>query len=276
MVKSSYWNQLPDMSRPFGEILDDYQAEAKRIVDAASSRGFILRILGCLAFRIQCPEYVDLHKSMGREVTDIDFAAYYKDMGKIRNLFRDDLGYTFVPPGFARATTLRDLFINPKTNFKVDVFYDQLEFCHKIELKKGRRLDVDPYTLPLAELFLEKTQIVEINAKDLKDLIILFLAHDISDTLDDSRINGKYIAKILSDDWGFYHTVTENLKKFQDFVSGESALSEEQRELIRQRSLKLFQLIENEPKTGGWKRRAAIGTKQRWYKIVHAMEGERK
>ena len=173
-----------------------------------------LFVLGCLAFRIKSSEYTDLHIKMGREVTDIDFISYYKHQNKIKNLFRDELGYHWVPPGFARATTLRDLFIDQERNRKVDVFYDHLDFCHNIDFKKKKRLEIDEPTIPLAELFLEKTQIVEINAKDLKDLIITFLAYDVSVEDDDTQVNGHYIAKLLADDWGFYYTVTENLKKF--------------------------------------------------------------
>jgi hypothetical protein len=264
-----------ELSGKYGPILDDFMEEALRIEKAASEMGVPLRIIGCLAFRLKSPEFTDLHKKMGREVTDIDYVSYYKYQQKVINLFRNDLGYYWVPPSFARASTLRDLFIDKERERKVDVFYDHLDFCHNIDFKKKKRLDVDSPTIPLAELFLEKTQIVEINAKDLKDLIIMFLAHDVSETQDDSMVNGPYIAKLLSDDWGFYHTVTQNIKKFIDFVPSVSDLTQEQKGLILQRVEKLHKMIEDEPKSRGWRSRAKVGTKQRWYKIVQSMEGTR-
>ncbi len=257
----------------YGPILDDFMDEAIRIEKAAAGLGLPLRVIGCLAFRIKSPEYSDLHIKMGREVTDIDYMSYFKHQQKIINLFRDDLGYHWVPPSFARASTLRDLFIDQNTGRKVDVFYDHLEFCHKIDFKKNKRLEVDEPTIPLAELFLEKTQIVEINAKDLKDLIITFLAHEISEEDDDTKVNGPYIAKILADDWGFYYTVTENLKKFINFVPTVDEISQEQKDHVIAQAKKLHQLIEDAPKSRGWNRRAKVGTKKRWYKIVHSMEG---
>ncbi|MFW9834308.1 MAG: hypothetical protein ACFFEK_09960 [Candidatus Thorarchaeota archaeon] len=263
------------MTDKYGPIEDDFMAEAMRIEKAAAGLGIPLRIIGCLAFRIKCPEYVDLHIKMGREVTDIDYITYYKHKQKLVNLFRDDLGYYWVPPSFARASTLRDLFIDKERNRKIDVFYDHLEFCHNIDFKKRKRLDMDKPTIPLAELILEKTQIVEINAKDLKDLIITFLAHDVSETESDDEINGPYIAKILADDWGFYYTVTENIEKFIDFVPTVEEIDQNQKDLIIAKVKKLHQMIEDEPKSRGWKRRAKVGTKQRWYKIVHSMEGTR-
>jgi hypothetical protein len=263
------------VTEKYGPIEDDFMDEALRIEKAASELGIPLRIIGCLAFRLKSPEYTDLHIKMGREVTDIDYVSYYKHQRKLINLFRDDLGYYWVPPSFARASTLRDLFIDKERDRKIDVFYDHLDFCHNIDFKKRKRLDVDKPTIPLAELFLEKTQIVEINAKDLKDLVITFLAHDVSETDNDDDVNGPYIAKVLSDDWGFYYTVTENIKKFIDFVPTVEEIDQSQKDLIISRVKKLHQMIEDEPKSRGWKRRAAIGTKQRWYKIVSSMEGTR-
>jgi hypothetical protein len=259
----------------YGPILEDFMDEAIRIEKAAAELGIPLRIIGCLAFRIKSPEYTDLHIKMGREVTDIDYVSYYKHRQKLINLFRDDLGYHWVPPSFARASTLRDLFIDKETGRKIDVFYDHLEFCHKIDFKKNKRLEADAPTIPLAELFLEKTQIVEINAKDLKDLVITFLAHDVSEEDDDNAVNGNYISKILSDDWGFYYTVTENIKKFINFVPSLEDIDENQKDLVISRAKKLHQMIEDSPKSRGWNRRAKVGTKQRWYKYVHSMEGTR-
>ncbi|TFF95249.1 hypothetical protein EU546_03620 [Candidatus Thorarchaeota archaeon] len=261
------------MSGKYGPILDDFMDEALRIEKAAAEIGVPLRIIGCLAFRLKSPEFAELHRKMGREVTDIDYVSYYKHQQKVINLFRDDLGYHWVPPSFARASTLRDLFIDKERGRKVDVFYDHLEFCHKIDFKKKKRLEVDKPTIPLAELFLEKTQIVEINAKDLKDLVITFLAHDVSEEDDDSMVNGPYIAEMLSDDWGFYYTVTTNIGKFLDFLPKVEEITQEQRDIIRERVMKLSKMIEEKPKSRGWKRRAKVGTKKRWYKIVHSMEG---
>ena len=263
------------MSERYGHIKDDFMEEAMRLIKAAEENKLTLRLIGCLAFRIQAPDYVDLHRAMGREVTDIDFIGYFKQQRKVINLFRDELGYHWVPPSFARATTLRDLFIDKDRKRKVDVFSEHLDFCHNIDLKETKRLDVEDVTIPLAELFLEKTQIVEINAKDLKDLIVLFLSHDVTAEDDDTQINGHYISKRLGDDWGFYYTVTENLKKFFDFVHTIDLVTKEQKELALGRAKNLYQMIDDEPKTKRWKNRAKVGAKKRWYKVVHSMEGTR-
>jgi hypothetical protein len=259
----------------YGPILEDFLEEAMRLEKAAQEMGIPLRIIGCLAFRLKAPDYVELHKKMGREVTDIDFISYYKHHKKLRNLFRDELGYEWIPPGWARASSLRDLFIDKERGRKVDVFYDFLDFNHNIDFKKKDRLNIDEPTIPLAELFLEKTQIVEINAKDLKDLIVTFLSHDVAVEDDDSMVNGHYIANLLADDWGFYYTVTNNLKKFVDFVPTMEEITQEQKDLVISRAKKLWDLIEETPKSRKWNRRAKVGAKKRWFKVVHSMEGTR-
>ncbi len=260
------------MDGKYGPILDDFLGEALRIESAANENGIPLRIIGCLAFRIKSPQYAELHKSLGREVTDIDFVSYVKHQRKAINLFRDDLGYHWVPPGFARATTLRDLFVDMERKRKIDVFYDHLDFCHKIDFKKKKRLDVDRPTISLADLVLEKMQIVEITAKDFKDVVITFLAHDISEDFDDTQVNGRYIADLLSDDWGFYYTTTTNIDKFVNFVPTLDLLTQEQKDLVVSRAEKLRQLIEDAPKSRRWRNRAKVGSKKRWYKVVHAMD----
>ncbi len=70
-------------------------------------------------------------------------------------------------------------------------------------------------------------QIVEINEKDLKDSIVLLRAHTVGDT-DKDTINAKRIAKLLADDWGFYYTVTTNLKKLKDYTLMNKDLTEEE------------------------------------------------
>jgi hypothetical protein len=263
------------MSGKYGETREDFMQEALRIHDAAEKNGWPLRLMGSIAYRIKAPQYIELHKAMKRDITDIDFAGYYKYQHKIVNLMRDELGYEYIPPGFARATSLRDMFVNKKNGMHVDVFWDMLDFCHNIQFLKTDRLSKDNPTLPLGDLFLEKTQIVEINAKDLKDLIIIFLSYDVSETDDDTKINGAYISHIMSDDWGFYYTCTTNLKKLMDYVPTVEMLSQEQKNMVISRAQKLQKMIEDSPKTGAWKRRASVGTSKRWYKVVHGMEGSR-
>lgn len=64
-----------------------------------------------------------------------------------------------------------EFFYDKQNGFSIDIFLDRLEMCHDIDFKG--RLELDYPTIPLAEMLLEKLQIVQINEKDVKDVIIL-------------------------------------------------------------------------------------------------------
>ena len=72
----------------------------------------------------------------------------------------------------------RHAYLHRQTGLNVDVFADELYFCHRIPFKD--RLDLDSPTICTTDLLLEKMQIVEINLKDFKDTIVLMLEHPLS------------------------------------------------------------------------------------------------
>ena len=92
---------------------------------------------------------------------------------------------------------------------------DRLDFCHPIPWKG--RLEVDSPTLPLAELMLEKMQIVKINEKDIIDSVMLLREHELADD-DDDHINARRIAELGAGEWGLWRTTTMNLEKVRDFL----------------------------------------------------------
>jgi hypothetical protein len=73
-------------------------------------------------------------------------------------------------------------FDNPETGMHSDIFFDRLDFCHVLQLRD--RLDVDDMTIPLAELFLEKMQIFQINEKDIVDTLMLMVEHPVGESDD--------------------------------------------------------------------------------------------
>ncbi|MHA1582977.1 MAG: hypothetical protein ACTSYM_10870 [Candidatus Baldrarchaeia archaeon] len=241
--------------------------EAKRIIDTANEKGIVLRVLGAIAFRLHCPKFRHILESM-RCITDIDLMAYGKQMNKVEKHFID-LGYEMRPPSFAALAARRRIFYDRKRSIVVDVFFDKLEMCHDIDFKG--RLEIDYPTIPLAEMLLEKLQIVQITEKDVKDVIILLREHEIGEN-DNDVINAKYIAKIFAKDWGFYYTATTNLKKIKQLLKDFDALTDEDKKIVESRIDKLLNIIEKEPKSLGWKMRAKIGTKKIWYRKVEEIE----
>ncbi len=90
----------------------------------------------------------------------------------------------------------RYIFENPRKQKHIDVFFDQLEMCHTVLFKD--RLDIDSCTISLADLLLEKMQIVEISRKDLR--IRPSSCWNTKSGRMISKINMEYIGRIMSND----------------------------------------------------------------------------
>ena len=246
----------------------EYVKKGLEIVDSAKKRNIELRLLGCCAVKIHCPKWRKFHEEvMDRHATDIDFVALSKDRSRIRELL-GKLGCNAMK--VMMPLERRDIF-KDKDGVKIDVFFDKLEMCHVIDFRK--RLKIDYPTISLADLILEKTQIVRINEKDIKDVIILLREHEVGNN-DNESVNSKYIAKLLAKDWGFYYTVTRNLKLVRDqfLDKWKNILSKEDREDVSTKINKLLDEIEREPKSMGWKIRASVGPKKKWYRDVEEVE----
>ena len=249
-----------DVHKAFQSFLE----EAMTIVNGLGEKKTLIRIIGALAFYQQCPHHRDLYDRMARVPTDIDFIAYSKNRGET-NKHLVSRGYE----GIQRLNVLygmrRQIFKHTQTGLYIDIFYDTLDMCHKVEFRD--RLGFNPLTVSLTDLILEKMQIVQINEKDIKDCILLFLEHDLSDG-NESAINGTYIADLLSKDWGFYYTLTTNLNKIKDFLVQYDWIPPDGENTVMDRVNRLLEIIERKPKSSKWKMRAKVGTKKQWYQDV--------
>jgi hypothetical protein len=247
--------------------MDDQEfiAYANDIVAEASKQGAIIRLLGAVAFNIHCPTYGRFQQEAKRHFTDLDFAAYFTHNDAIRKAFLK-LGFEEdreVAVVYARQ---RLIFFKPGTELHVDIFFDKLDFCHPIPWTG--RLEIDNPTIPLAELLLEKMQIVQINQKDVIDTIMLLREHPLN-TGDQETINANRIAGMCAKDWGLWRTVTMNLQKTSEISKGYAWLAEDDRAVVIGRITQLLKIINNEPKTTTWNIRSKIGDRVKWYKEVH-------
>ncbi len=249
----------------------DFEKEIHRIISAADEMGIPLRIMGGAAIRMHCPNHQNLYERLERVPKhDMDFVTYIKFRPYTRKLFVS-LGYEpYISLMLTGATgSHRQIFNDKEGNRAVDVFLDKLEMCHIIDFKD--RLEVDRPTVPLAELLLQKLQIIEINEKDVQDTIILLREHEIGN-VDRDQVNGAYIAKILANEWGFYHTVTVNLGRVREFLNKHKRISKQDKDIVAERINTLQEIIEKEPKTLQWKLRAKVGPSLKWYNIVEEVQ----
>ena len=210
------------------------------------------------------PGSKELQEKLNRVYTDIDFAGYGKQDQQIRKFFVA-IGYDEdVEINAFHAEGGRLIFNNPTNHIHVDVFMDKLDFCHPIPWKG--RLEVDSPTIPLAELLLEKMQIVKINEKDIIDTIMLLREHQI-DASDEDCINSVQVARLCAAEWGLWRTTTMNLDKVRDYLP-HLDLSDEDRSIVAQRIAELRTAMDDHPKGTKWKLRARVGDKVRWYKTI--------
>jgi hypothetical protein len=256
------------MSEAHDDLSNRLLKEATRIINAANEKNVTLRLLGSIAFRYHCPKYVKYLDLMDRKLTDLDFASYSTERDEVEKVLAE-MGYTTQSYVLIAAVGLgRSLYWNEKDKeLKVDIFWDRLKMNHTIDF--AGRLELDNPTIPLSELLQEKLQIVMLNAKDVKDSIVLLLEHEVKDRSHDKEVID--IAPILqkaSTDWGYCYTFTTNLKRIQDHLREMNMLSEQEKSTVSERISTILTAFENVPKSLPWKLRARVGAKKKWYMEV--------
>jgi len=257
-------NQSIGMAAQDRSEREKFENELKRILEASDNAGILLRVIGSLAFQMHCPKYGYLQEAMGRAYTDIDFGAYKKQTKQIQALMAG-LGYMDNREVFISSEGDRAIFDKPDTGLHVDVFYEKLDFCHEIFWKD--RLEVDSPTIPLAELLLEKMQIVQINEKDVIDTIMLLLEHPLGN-VDKETINIKWVAELCAKEWGLWRTTTMNLDKVKQLAQHYPQLDDTQKSHVTSQVDTILARLNDEPKPLAWRIRDRVGDRVKWYKDV--------
>jgi hypothetical protein len=242
------------------EIETDVLAEAERLGALASADGVVVRLLGGVAIRLRSP--VEPPAVFTRDYPDLDFLTTRKGSGEAQRFFAR-AGYSPQVAFNALNSQERLLFFDDANNRQVDVFVGRFRMCHTIPLEG--RLTVDDLTIPLAELLLTKLQVVELNEKDVRDALFLLHEHDIDD-VDGETVNAGRIAALLADDWGLWKTITANLAYCYERCEALDLPEQETTEICR-RIDRLRERIDAEPKSRGWRLRAKIGERKRWYEL---------
>jgi hypothetical protein len=232
--------------------------EGGRIVAAAAERGVPLRLTGGVAVAVRCPSAAE--PPLRRAYADIDLVT----VGGARDAtieLMEGLGYD----GDREFNTLhghRRLFFWDAANERqVDVFVDEAKLCHTIDFRD--RLEAVPVTLSLADLLVMKLQVVETNEKDLLDVCAILGDHELSE--DESGVNAAYVASLTASDWGLWRTlgmVAERGERFAVELVGFA-----HGEVVAERLRLLRERLEVVPKSRGWKMRARVGERKRWYEL---------
>jgi hypothetical protein len=230
---------------------------ARDILAAAEAAHVPLRLLGGAAVYLRCASA--RVPPLARAYGDLDFMTTSKTRKQMDRVF-DAVGFVG-DNGFNRLHGHhRLIFHHAETGAKVDVFVDTFRMCHTLDIRK--RLEIDRWTLTLADLLLSKLQIIEVNEKDIKDAAAIFA--DFPPAESDEGINAHYITRLMADDWGFQHTLEKNLVAIEHHVPEVAA---DCRTAILSRIEELRARLVGAPKSFKWKTRARVGERMAWYQL---------
>ena len=244
----------------------DVVEEALRTAEEAEREDLALRLLGGVAIRLRAED--GLHPAFEREYADLDWILPRGKSPDAQKFF-DSIGYTPHVRFNAIHGRERLLFFDEQNDRQVDVLVGSFRMSHQIPF--GDRLTLEPVTVPLAELLLTKLQIVQLNEKDVRDAFALLHDHPVEER-DGDAINGAHVARLCASDWGLWRTFTANLEALEDHIDRYD-LPDESKGRIKERVEKLLGRIEEEPKPLGWRMRAKIGDRKRWYELPEEVEG---
>jgi hypothetical protein len=238
----------------FAERLVD---EGRELAEAAAERGLALRLMGGVGIRLALGEAFD--PSHERRYGDLDVIIRRRDARGVETLLCER---GWEPAGQFNALNgaRRLLFLDPHSAAQVDVFVDAFEMCHALPLADS--LDRPGPSLPATDLLMTKLQIVELNPKDRTDLHAMLRACELRDG-DHLAIEPARLAAVTGRDWGVHHTFELNLAKLR----GPGATP-----VVEERVDRLFEVMELAPKSRGWKLRAKVGERKRWYELPEEVD----
>lgn len=236
----------------------DLAERGKQIVNSAQSKGIHTRLLGGLALYLLAPSAQN-HSVLQRAYKDIDLVVRRKDGGKLTPIlveagFEPDRRFNALHGETRLLYTDRD-----DPGLQVDVFVGVFEQCHKLDLLVGaERMQ---YTITPSQLLLTKLQIVQLNEKDVKDLVTMFLDWSIGE--DDSGLNRATLMQLFGNDWGLYTTSSDTLAQVGQHAV--EYVSDGELDVVLQHIQALRELMTMSPKSLRFRMREKIGRKMPWY-----------
>ena len=236
---------------------EDPLLESKRLIGEANTAGLTMRVLGGVAVCLQAPDGRPL---LPRKIGDIDVAARRDGKRAVTDLLVK-AGYVADEHFNAFHGSRRLLFYDQANERKLDVFLGDFSMCHVIPI--ADRLELEPLTVPLAELTLTKLQIVELTERDQRDIYNLIYHHDLSEG-DSAGIEVDYIASLCAKDWGLWRTTRTTVERCLANMDSYQ-LGNDASKTIGERLTALWKRIDQAPKSTKWRLRSRVGDRVRWY-----------
>jgi len=248
-------SSMSDVTTSFADRLPE---EARGLIEDASAQGLIVRLMGGVGIRLLLGER--LAPALDRPYRDIDVITRKKDARGLETLL-PARGWEAAVAFNALNGNRRLLFHDPASEAQIDVFVESFEMCHKLPLSDV--LDRPGPSLPATELLMSKLQIVELNEKDRNDCYALLLGCDVREG-DPSAIEPRRLASLTGADWGLHHTFELNIGRLREGYMA-SPLADGDVGRVAAAVDAIAEAMESAEKTRGWRMRARIGERKRWY-----------
>jgi hypothetical protein len=144
---------------------------------------------------------------------------------------------------------------------------DRLRMCHVLDFSD--RIERMPHTLDVTDLLLSKLQIVEMNRKDIQDILYLLAGFEVRAGDQPAAIGLAGFAEVVANDWGWWRTITNNLDNILELdlgaFEGLVPTSSKYNPMEQARSLRRH--ADQAPKSIRWRIRARVGERVRWYEL---------
>lgn len=242
--------------QPFASVLD----EARRIGALAEASGVRARLLGGGGVALHA--HREIPAPLRRTYGDLDYVVRRSDGSAFRRLLEAS-GYEPNARFNALHGHRRLLHYDSLNERQIDTFVGDFTMCHALDL--GDRLPADGLSLAPVDLLLTKLQIVQVNDKDLVDVLVLLGDHAVDagpEAVDPSRL-----AAIVGRDWGWYTTLSDNLEKLEERGRAIEGLEPDLRARLVDRIAEVRTVVEGAPRSLGWRARAAVGRRMPWYEL---------
>jgi hypothetical protein len=241
---------------------------ATGLLGAARQELIPLSLFGSMAVAIQTSNCPFLTAGAGRRFKDIDFVSLSPHQNQLNDWF-SRLGWSRREDVYAVTEGRRAIYHSEEVGFGIDVVFDQLDFCHRLDLRHHLSVPAAD-TISVADLLLSKLQWEGPRPADIEDVAALLACHETELTAAGS-VSTKRIVGVLCANWGFFHTAEANLRSVVALASSEGQTYTIARAGARkgaEAAHTLLTRVAGQSKSFSWRIRSVFGEALRWYRVV--------
>jgi hypothetical protein len=246
----------------------DVATEADRLVRGLADQDVVGRLVGGLG--VAAHRHGDSPRSLDRSYGDIDVVVPAGSSARVAAAL-DGLGYEANKRFNALHGDRRMMFHDRSHGRQLDVIVGVFAMCHSLDL--SARLDTGSTTLTPADLLLTKLQVVEINHKDLLDVVTLLYHHDLADDPGPAAdvVDLGRVGEVCGQSWGWCTTVGDNLPRVT--ATAAELLPADDAAAVAAKAELVAARLAQCPKSLRWKARSRIGRRVAWYELPEEVGG---